>query len=360
MIKDFGENLKSLRRKMDLTQEELAAILNVSIQSISRWETNMGYPDIEMLPIIAHFYGVSVDSLLGIDVIKQNELITQMINKINEFRTKGQVKLAIEECRQSLREYPNDFRLMSTLASCLFNHGENSEEVRVNNQEVITICEKILKYCKEDSIRYNAMLLLCYTYPKFDKTEKAIEIANTMPSYYNTSNEILRSIIDTNQKKCYVQRNLLALLQLISRNIEELFSISDNYDEKIRLMESLITIYQGFFDQEDYYFFHSILHKAYRYLSAIYADKKDAIKTIENLEKASYHAIAYDTRSVEHTYTSSPFNGFKESISNTITNSITNNSWVLLDRLADARYDFIKEDTRYLKLIDSLKQVAKN
>lgn len=56
MINCLGENLKKLRRDKDLTQEELAEILNVSAQSISRWETNMGYPDIELLPALANFF----------------------------------------------------------------------------------------------------------------------------------------------------------------------------------------------------------------------------------------------------------------------------------------------------------------
>lgn len=55
MINCLGKNLKKLRRDKDLTQEELAEILNVSAQSISRWETNMGYPDIELLPALANF-----------------------------------------------------------------------------------------------------------------------------------------------------------------------------------------------------------------------------------------------------------------------------------------------------------------
>ncbi len=50
----IGENLRKLRTKNELTQEQLAEVLGVSPQAISRWENNSTYPDITMLPSIAN------------------------------------------------------------------------------------------------------------------------------------------------------------------------------------------------------------------------------------------------------------------------------------------------------------------
>ena len=57
---DFGDNLKKLRNSKGLTQEQVAELLNVSKQSISRWENNITYPDISFLPILASFYCITV------------------------------------------------------------------------------------------------------------------------------------------------------------------------------------------------------------------------------------------------------------------------------------------------------------
>ena len=56
----FGQMLRQLRRERDLTQEELAEILNVSAQSVSRWENNTCYPDMELMPVIASFFETTV------------------------------------------------------------------------------------------------------------------------------------------------------------------------------------------------------------------------------------------------------------------------------------------------------------
>lgn len=61
----FAENLVNLRKRSKMTQEKLAARLGVSFQSVSKWENAQGYPDIELIPVIASVFGVSVDALLG-------------------------------------------------------------------------------------------------------------------------------------------------------------------------------------------------------------------------------------------------------------------------------------------------------
>lgn len=358
MIKNFGDNLKTLRRKMDLTQDEVSKILNVSAQTISRWETGMGYPDIEMFPAIANFYEVSVDSLLCIDINKKKEKITQIIDQINCLRTKGEITKCIEICRQSLKEFPNDFQILSSLSSCLFNHGETVEEIKENNEEVIGLCETILNDCKDDSIRHLAILLLCHTYPQFDKKEKALEMAKIMPNYFITSNELLNNILSDDEKKQHIHGNLYFLIQIITRNIEGLFILSKDSEEKINILNSLINIYKGFFDKEDYYFFHCLIHPIYRYMAAIYADNKNADKAVEYVKKSAYHAIEYDIRPEKYTFTSSVFLGVEDSIINSITNSNKNNSWVLLNKLNDERYDFIRENAQFIEIIDNLKQLV--
>lgn len=61
----FSKKLVQLRKKHNYTQQELANKLNVSNKTVSRWETAESYPDIELLPVIASIYHVSIDYLLS-------------------------------------------------------------------------------------------------------------------------------------------------------------------------------------------------------------------------------------------------------------------------------------------------------
>ena len=60
----IGENIKKLRKAKGMTQEGLAEAVNVSFQAVSKWE-NGGSPDLEMLPILANTFGVTIDELMG-------------------------------------------------------------------------------------------------------------------------------------------------------------------------------------------------------------------------------------------------------------------------------------------------------
>ena len=60
----FGENLKALRQKRNLTQEKLAEFLNVSFQTISKWERGISFPDISMLIPISKVLEISLYDLL--------------------------------------------------------------------------------------------------------------------------------------------------------------------------------------------------------------------------------------------------------------------------------------------------------
>lgn len=61
----IGSKIKSLRKNKHITQAELAEALSVSAQSVSKWETGLNVPDITMLPIIARYFGITMDELFN-------------------------------------------------------------------------------------------------------------------------------------------------------------------------------------------------------------------------------------------------------------------------------------------------------
>ena len=62
----FAERLKSLRQEKGLTLEQLAKEINMSYAAISRWESKQRIPNIEALIVIAKYFNVSADYLLGL------------------------------------------------------------------------------------------------------------------------------------------------------------------------------------------------------------------------------------------------------------------------------------------------------
>ena len=65
MLLSVGEVITEQRKKKRVTQQELADFIGVTKASVSKWETNQSYPDITLLPLLAAYFDVSIDSLLN-------------------------------------------------------------------------------------------------------------------------------------------------------------------------------------------------------------------------------------------------------------------------------------------------------
>lgn len=81
---NIGENIRSCRRKMNLTQEQLADKLGVSFQSVSRWENDLTYPDMELLPVLSKIFGVTTDELLGVPETKKEQAEFELLKELTE------------------------------------------------------------------------------------------------------------------------------------------------------------------------------------------------------------------------------------------------------------------------------------
>ena len=80
----IGANIRALRRKNRITQEQLAEKLGVSYQSVSRWENDTCYPDMELLPALARIFSVSIDRLLGVSEEDKNDKIMEILRRVNQ------------------------------------------------------------------------------------------------------------------------------------------------------------------------------------------------------------------------------------------------------------------------------------
>ena len=99
---NLSENIRKNRRESNLSQEAFAERLGVSFQTISKWERGECYPDIEMLPKIANFFGITIDALMGADQCQEKEYVNTLQE---EFRLQEDYYPQIRELRGTLRDW---------------------------------------------------------------------------------------------------------------------------------------------------------------------------------------------------------------------------------------------------------------
>ncbi len=166
----FGENLRTLRRGRNLTQENLADVFGVSFQTVSKWERGDTYPDITMLPEIADFFKVSTDELLGVNRAEKEKEITE---KLQEYDNLTDGSLMTEIIKELKGKYPNDFRILIRYLACLVRFSEDKASVA---SEILSIYENIQENCTNDGIRIKAKrALIEYYRSEAEKDEKYFE-----------------------------------------------------------------------------------------------------------------------------------------------------------------------------------------
>jgi len=185
----IAENLKELRKKKDLTQEEIAEIFGVSAQSISKWERGESYPDITFLPALVNFYKISIDELIGMDKINDVQERTSVFMKGQKYLREGNHAKAVEIYTDALKIFPNDMGITSELALALA-FDQNSEMLKRS----ISLCERVLSGNSSEKLRHTTRAALCFIYLKNGEKEKATLIAKNLPHVRESRETILAQL----------------------------------------------------------------------------------------------------------------------------------------------------------------------
>jgi len=155
---NLAENLKNLRKEKKVSQEKLADYLNISFQAVSKWENGNAYPDISLLPDLAHFFGITVDELLQVEKLDEEHLYQEYEKKAEALFRDGKRREVLELCQETYRKLPNNIGVKESLMSAYYD----TDKVKYRD-EIITLGTEI----------YNSDTGMYY------KGQAVSEIANT-------------------------------------------------------------------------------------------------------------------------------------------------------------------------------------
>lgn len=241
----IGENIKRIRLERNLTQEQVAAHLGISFQSVSKWERGDGYPDITMLPALSNYFEVSVDELLGTDKIAKDEQYTQ-INRIwEENNRKGLHHENVELMRQSLKSFPNNALLLVQLSTSLEKLEGTDEEKLRYLKESIAVQEQIIHYGEDSEIRGAVLYNLCFAYCKVGNHKKALEQARKLPNLYKARENALVYFLQGEEKRQAAKEALVPIAWVIAHHMSALYETENDQSYLIKAEKILDILFTG-------------------------------------------------------------------------------------------------------------------
>ena len=206
----IGEKIRELRNNTGITQEELAEILGVSNQSVSRWELGICYPDIELLPSLANYFNVTLDELVCMNEIRSEKMMNKFFTEAIDYEREEKWKEAADVLRKALKLFPLNDGISAELALALSKNG-NGKDLN----EAIEISEALLKRCTEEKIRSTVKANLCFLYKSAGLYEKAIETGKSLPHIWECREILVPSLVENTGREEALKRSFNIFYQVL-------------------------------------------------------------------------------------------------------------------------------------------------
>ena len=249
----IGANIKRLRTAKNITQEQLSVAMNVTCAAVSKWERGESYPDITLLQPLAYFFEVTLDELMGYD---QKKVQADIDKTIALYRKHWKDSKGREIIVRAYHDYPNDYWVMHYY---MWNIGgdmaDNNPTVLIEHkEEFLSICEKILDGCTEDTLRLGAWNMRAKILHAEGKTDEALRIYQTkFADWYTTNGQKTEQLFakDTEEYYFHVRKNMYELgdfaADKLGRTVffDPALSMSEKAERAILYGDLMLNAYRG-------------------------------------------------------------------------------------------------------------------
>lgn len=359
---DFATKIKSLRKSLDLTQEEFAERLGMSSQAVSKWETGTAMPDISMFPILANFFGVTTDELLGVDISRREERIREIISEGNRLYRQWKQAELVEHYRGAVLQYPGEDELWFQLAWSL-NQAQGVTRSREEDiAESIRIFKSILDRTKDVKLINKAYAQLVHLYHSLGEDNAALEWAEKLPSLTQCRQLVITHLglhkgaeqVEWNQ--AIMESYVFYLLELMHAHADVGYQNPDtplSLEDRIGVLDQIIGLLDLLYGQHKFGW-HYEVYECHRMAAALHLLAGDENAALDRLEKAISAAEKFERYEDSNRYPDDCllFKGYEVTPHNHWSRSALADMQRYLEQ---ERYISLRQNPRFIAILESLK-----
>ena len=224
---NIGNKIRGLRKQRGITQEQLAESIGISFQAVSKWENNIAFPDITLAPVLASYFGVSMDELFDFNLKEIECAVEKIVDEAYKYRESNpaESRRILEE---GLKKYPENDILLNNLLYVL-NYSDNPDET-------ITISSKLIEKTTQSDVKYDALRFLAYAYKAkgdFESAEAAIE---QIPEIYFTKLTEKAYLLSGNAKFEAAEKQKWISFEHL---LQMMWKLAEFYDENGKVEEAI-------------------------------------------------------------------------------------------------------------------------
>lgn len=176
---NLAKVIAAKRKEKGITQEQLAAHIGVSKASISKWETGQSYPDITFLPVLAAYFAISIDELMGYSPQMERAEIAKLYDRLASDFASLPFDAVIAECAALIKKYYASFPLLLQIVKLYANHfmlaGTPAQQEALLH-ETVTLCERIQADSGDVQLSGEAALFQAVCYLALNQPQHVLDL----------------------------------------------------------------------------------------------------------------------------------------------------------------------------------------
>ena len=200
-----------------------------------------------MLPLLASWYAVSVDELLGVGQIRKQMQIEACRNAFHELRENLEERYKI--CAAAYREFPYEPEIVHLLVCTLYHMGLDE-----NRSEIVRLSEWLLTHANQAGQYFGAVRNLTYAYGKYGNEEMARKYAAMGGRYLGTETQLLIHVLQGQKAVMLCRSNISQLVDLIAANVGVMLQQGEYDPEETAALAQMVAhlyeITNGISDEE--------------------------------------------------------------------------------------------------------------
>lgn len=281
----IGKIIAQKRKEAGMTQTELAEYIGVSKPAVSKWESGYSLPDIALLPVLAAFFDISIDELMGYQPQMNERKIDAIYEELIKDLSELSADAVFNKCRAYISKYYLCWQLILKMSQFMYNHYSLSSVPQDILKEIIRYTKRVYRQCNDSKVIQEAKYLNVCCLIHLNELEEAQKLLEEQSEPITNASVLLAFIYNKQGRKEDAKKTITDFieqnLQLIFTAVPDACIYSDEADSElyIQTYSSLFTIFKA----EKMYPDH--LLRFYYALSIMYCNMKNKKKAIEYLDK---------------------------------------------------------------------------
>lgn len=281
----FGQTIKSLRREANMTQENLAELLSISPQAISRWETDVAMPDISLLPPLANIFNVTTDFLLGMETYQKDMRKEEYDKAFRKYWEHDDKEANYQIAVRAVAEYPGNMDYVEWLASAEYYVAMpilDDEEYARLLESSAKHYKIVLEHTKDSKLYHKALFGLVLALSCNQKKEEAKKYA-LLEEDEEKRDELLCWCLEGEERKKHCQHLTNTKLNSF------LFQLKFGQDS-VEVYDAVEKILIIMFPDGNFQYYHNTLQYNCISKARCFCRMNQYDRVLEELKKAKYHA----------------------------------------------------------------------